>query len=47
MKKTLLILIFLSCIVMANNLPELGDYSSSKISENEEIFIGRTNFISS
>ena len=26
---------------MANNLPELGDYSSSKISENEEIFIGR------
>ena len=41
MKKTLLILIFLSCIVMANNLPELGDYSSSKISENEEIFIGR------
>ena len=41
MKKTLLILIFLSCIVTANNLPELGDYSSSKISENEEIFIGR------
>ena len=41
MKKTLLILIFLSCIGMANNLPELGDYSSSKISENEEIFIGR------
>ncbi|QZP17190.1 M48 family metalloprotease [Methylophilales bacterium] len=41
MKKTLLILIFLSFIVMANNLPELGDYSSSKISETEEIFIGR------
>ena len=41
MKKTLLIFIFLSCIVMANNLPELGDYSSSKISESDEIFIGR------
>ena len=37
MKKTLLIFIFLSFIVTANNLPELGDYSSSKISENEEI----------
>ena len=41
MKKTLLIFIFLSCIVTANNLPELGDYSSSKISESDEIFIGR------
>jgi beta-barrel assembly-enhancing protease len=41
MKKTLLIFIFLSCIVMANNLPELGDYSSSRISESDEIFIGR------
>ena len=41
MKKTLLIFIFLSCIVMANNLPELGNYSSSKISESDEIFIGR------
>ena len=41
MKKTLLIFIFLSCIVMANNLPELGDFSSSKISESDEIFIGR------
>lgn len=41
MKKTLLIFIFLSFIVTANNLPELGDYSSSKISESDEIFIGR------
>ena len=41
MKKTLLIFIFLSCIVTANNLPELGNYSSSKISESDEIFIGR------
>ena len=41
MKKTLLIFIFLNCIVMANNLPELGNYSSSKISESDEIFIGR------
>ena len=41
MKRTLLIFIFLSCIVTANNLPELGDYSSSKISESDEIFIGR------
>ena len=41
MKKTLLIFIFLSCMVTANNLPELGDYSSSKISESDEIFIGR------
>jgi predicted Zn-dependent protease len=41
MKKTLLIFIFLSCIVMANNLPELGNYSSSKISESDEIFISR------
>ena len=41
MKKTLLIFIFLSCIVTANNLPELGDYSSSKISESDEFFIGR------
>ena len=41
MKKTLLIFTFLSSIVMANNLPELGDYSSSKISESDEIFIGR------
>ena len=41
MKKTLLIFIFLSCIVTANNLPELGDYSSSKISESDEVFIGR------
>ena len=41
MKKTLLIFIFLSCIVMANNLPELGDYSSSKISESDEVLIGR------
>jgi predicted Zn-dependent protease len=41
MKKTLLIFIFLSCIVTANNLPELGDYSSSKISESDEVLIGR------
>ncbi|MDA7691025.1 M48 family metalloprotease [Methylophilaceae bacterium] len=41
MKKTLLIFIFLSFVVTANNLPELGDYSSSKISESDEIFIGR------
>ena len=41
MKKILLIFIFLSFFVSANNLPELGDYSSSKISENDEIFIGR------
>ena len=41
MKKILLIFIFLSFLVSANNLPELGDYSSSKISENDEIFIGR------
>jgi len=41
MKKTLLIFIFLSFIVMADNLPELGDYSSSKISESDEIFISR------
>ena len=41
MKKTLLIFIFLSFSVTANNLPELGDYSSSKISESDEIFIGR------
>ena len=41
MKKTLLIFIFLSFIVTANNLPELGDYSSSKISESDEILIGR------
>ena len=41
MKKTLLIFIFLSCIVMADNLPELGDYSSSKISESDEVLIGR------
>jgi predicted Zn-dependent protease len=26
---------------MANNLPELGDYSSSKISESDEVLIGR------
>ena len=41
MKKTLLIFIFLSFIVTANNLPELGDYSSSKISESDEVLIGR------
>ena len=41
MKKTLLIFIFLSCMVTANNLPELGDYSSSKISESDEVLIGR------
>ncbi|MBT4113215.1 MAG: hypothetical protein HOE36_04465, partial [Flavobacteriaceae bacterium] len=41
MKKILLIFIFFSHFVLANNLPELGDYSSSKISENDEIFIGR------
>ena len=41
MKKTLLIFIFLSCVVTANNLPELGDYSSSKISESDEVLIGR------
>lgn len=41
MKKTLLIFIFLSCTVTANNLPELGDYSSSKISESDEVLIGR------
>ena len=41
MRKTLLIFIFLSFIVTANNLPELGDFSSSKISESDEIFIGR------
>jgi len=41
MKKILLIFIFFCCFVTANNLPEFGDYSSSKISENDEIFIGR------
>jgi len=41
MRKILLIFIFFSHFVLANNLPELGDYSSSKISENDEIFIGR------
>ena len=41
MKKILLLFIFFSCFLLANNLPELGDYSSSKISENDEIFIGR------
>ena len=41
MKKILLIFIFLSYFVSANNLPELGDFSSSKISENDEMFIGR------
>jgi len=41
MKKILLLFIFFSCFLLANNLPELGNYSSSKISENDEIFIGR------
>ena len=41
MKKILLIFIFFCCFALANNLPELGDYSSSKISENDEMFIGR------
>ena len=41
MKKILLLFIFFSCFLLANNLPELGNYSSSKISESDEIFIGR------
>ena len=41
MKKLLLILFIISNICKANNLPDLGDYSSTVVSSHDEMLIGR------
>jgi len=41
MKKLLLIVFIISNVCRANNLPDLGDYSSTIVSSHDEVLIGR------